>query len=60
MLADGLVDELHLFTYPVARGAGQRLLASTGPATPFTLTGSDTYGNGVVHLTYAPVTTGAA
>jgi len=27
MLADGLVDELHLFVYPVARGEGERLLA---------------------------------
>ncbi|HEX4833413.1 MAG TPA: dihydrofolate reductase family protein [Streptosporangiaceae bacterium] len=54
MLADGLVDELHLFTYPVARGAGQHLLAAGGPATTFALAGSDTYDNGVVHLAYAP------
>jgi dihydrofolate reductase len=54
MLADGLVDELHLFTYPVARGAGQHLLAAGGPPTTFTLAGSDTYDNGVVHLAYAP------
>ena len=60
MLADGLVDELHLFTYPVARGAGQRLLAGSGPATKFTLAGSEAYGNGVVHLAYAPLTAGAA
>ena len=33
MLADGLVDELHLFVYPVARGEGERLLAGDGPAT---------------------------
>jgi dihydrofolate reductase len=60
MLADGLVDELHLFTYPVARGAGQRLLPDGGPATKFTLTGSEAYSNGVVHLAYAPLAAGAA
>jgi dihydrofolate reductase len=60
MLADGLVDELHLFTYPVARGAGQRLLADSGPATTFTLAGSEAYDNGVVHLAYAPRPAGAA
>ena len=54
MLADGLVDELHLFVYPVARGEGERLLADSGPATKFTLAGSEAYSNGVVHLNYAP------
>ena len=56
LLADGLADELHLFVYPVARGEGQRLLAAGGPATKFTLAGSETYSNGVVHLNYAPAT----
>jgi dihydrofolate reductase len=27
MLAQGLVDELHLFVYPLALGSGQRLFA---------------------------------
>ena len=54
MLADGLVDELHLFVYPVARGAGQHLLTDTGPATTFRLAESEAYSNGVVHLGYAP------
>ena len=60
MLADGLVDELHLFVYPVARGAGQRLLADSGPATKLALAGSEAYSNGVVHLAYAPAVTGHA
>src|SRR6266496_5124351 len=41
MLADGLVDELHLFVYPLALGAGQRLFADSGPATKFALGGSE-------------------
>jgi dihydrofolate reductase len=52
MLADGLVDELHLFVYPVARGTGQRLFADGGPTTKFTLAASETYASGVVHLAY--------
>jgi len=54
MLADGLADELHLFVYPVARGAGQRLFADNGPATKLALSGSEAYSNGVLHLTYTP------
>jgi dihydrofolate reductase len=53
MLADGLVDDLHLFVYPLAHGTGQRLFADGGPETKFTLAGSETYSNGVLHLTYA-------
>src|SRR6476659_102140 len=33
MLADGLVDELHLLVFPVALGAGARLFGDVGPAT---------------------------
>src|SRR3954451_1834441 len=32
MLADGLVDELHLFVYPIALGSGLRLFADTPTA----------------------------
>ncbi len=52
MLADGLVDELHLFVYPLALGAGGRLFADSGSATRLTLRGAEAYKNGVVHLTY--------
>jgi dihydrofolate reductase len=52
LLADGLVDELHLFVYPLVRGGGQRLFPDTGPATKFALAGSEAYHNGVLHLTY--------
>ena len=52
LLADGLVDDLHLFVYPLAHGAGRRLFADTGPATKLALAGSEAYDNGVLYLTY--------
>jgi dihydrofolate reductase len=52
LLADGLVDDLHLFVYPLALGAGQRLFADGGPAAKFALAGSQAFSNGVVYLTY--------
>ncbi|MDQ6820241.1 MAG: dihydrofolate reductase family protein [Actinomycetota bacterium] len=54
MLADGLVDELHLFVYPVALSAGERLFVDGGGTTKFTLAQSEPYENGVVHLAYRP------
>ena len=52
LMADGLVDELHLFVYPVARGSGERLFADRGAPTTFELAASDAFENGVVHLAY--------
>jgi dihydrofolate reductase len=54
MLDDGLVDELHLFMYPVTLGAGIRLFAEGGAGLALSLTQSETYDNGVLHLAYAP------
>jgi dihydrofolate reductase len=54
LLADGLLDELHLFSYPVVLGSGARLFPEGTPRTRLTLTGQDAFGNGVLHLTYAP------
>jgi len=54
LLADGLVDELHLFVFPLAQGAGQRLFADSGPAIKLALAGSEAYSNGALHLTYQP------
>ena len=52
MLADGLVDELHLFCYPITRGSGHRLFGDgTQPAT-WSLAVSETYDNGVVYASY--------
>jgi dihydrofolate reductase len=53
LLADGLVDRLHLFVYPVALGQGMKLFAE-GVDTRLALQGTDTYPNGVVHLDYGP------
>ena len=53
MLADGLVDELHLFVFPLVLGAGTRLFAE-GTTPKFTLAGSEAYDSGVVHLAYQP------
>lgn len=55
MLADGLIDELHLFVYPVALGSGRRLWedGTDGPS-KLTLDAHDVYANGVVHLQYGP------
>jgi dihydrofolate reductase len=52
MLADGLVDELHLFVFPLALGSGERLFAGDGSTIKLALTGSDRYASGVVHLSY--------
>jgi dihydrofolate reductase len=54
MLADGLVDELHLFLYPVALGAGAKLFLEGEAPTKLALTASRAYDNGVVHLGYGP------
>jgi dihydrofolate reductase len=54
MLADGLVDELHLFVYPLTRGSGPRLFPEDAGPCKFSLAASESYENGVVHLAYRP------
>ena len=54
MLADGLVDELHLFVFPLTRGSGARLFPEDGVPLSLTLRACETYDNGVIHLGYAP------
>ena len=53
LLADGLVDELHLYVYPLAVGTGIRLFPE-GTAQPLALVGAEGLSNGVAHLTYGP------
>jgi dihydrofolate reductase len=53
MLADGLVDELHLFVYPLTRGSGPRLFPENVPS-KLSLTTCQQYENGVIYLAYRP------
>ncbi|MBF6416091.1 dihydrofolate reductase family protein [Nocardia cyriacigeorgica] len=52
LLRDGLVDNLHLFMYPIALGTGERFFDDT--TTKLALISTDVYDNGVVHLNYGP------
>jgi dihydrofolate reductase len=52
LLGDGLIDELHLFVYPLTRGAGSRLFAQDAPPTKWSLANSESYTNGVLYLGY--------
>ena len=52
MLGDGLVDELHLFVFPVALGAGKRLFATDGPQIKLALAEAEAYDSGVVRVSY--------
>jgi dihydrofolate reductase len=54
MLADGLVDELHLFVYPLTRSSGGRLFLDNAEPLDLSLTACQAYDNGVIHLGYAP------
>jgi dihydrofolate reductase len=54
MLDDGLVDELHLFVYPLTRGQGPRLFPEDAPPAKLSLAASQSYDNGVVYLAYRP------
>jgi dihydrofolate reductase len=53
LLREGLVDELHLFVFPLVLGSGQRLFAAPGGQLPLKLLGSAAFQAGVMHLTYA-------
>ena len=54
MLADGLVDQLHLFTFPLVLGEGMRLFDEGGTPVKLKLGAAESYDSGVVHLTYGP------
>jgi dihydrofolate reductase len=53
MLADGLIDGLHLFVYPLTRGSGPRLFTDGAEPRKFSLAAAASYDNGVVYLNYA-------
>jgi dihydrofolate reductase len=54
MVADGLVDDLHLFVYPLTLGAGLRLFPEGSPPVKLALADCRSYPNGVVYLHYRP------
>jgi dihydrofolate reductase len=54
MLADGLVDELHLCVYPLTCGSGPRLFPDGAEPAKLSRAASESYDNGVVYLAYRP------
>lgn len=54
LLADELVDELHLFVFPLALGSGQRLFSDPARTIKLALAGCEAYTSGALHLTYTP------
>lgn len=43
LLADGLVDELHLLVYPIVLGSGLRLFPDGAQRTPLSLAGQEAF-----------------
>ncbi|MGI8461969.1 MAG: dihydrofolate reductase family protein [Solirubrobacterales bacterium] len=54
LLESDLVDELRLMVFPVVLGSGLRLFGETKEKMPLELADSQTVGDGVTILTYAP------
>ena len=54
MLADGLIDQLHVFVYPLTRGDGPRLFPSDAAPAKLSFAATEAYANGVVYLSYRP------
>jgi dihydrofolate reductase len=52
LLGDGLVDELHLFVYPVTRGTGPRLFPAAPIPGRLSMQRCESLDNGVVYLDY--------
>lgn len=52
LLGDGLVDELHLFVYPLTRAGSPKLFGPDTGASKWALADSQTYDNGVLYLNY--------
>lgn len=55
LLANDLVDQLDLLTYPVMVGQGTRLLPDSGPDIALDLVNSRTTSRGITIQTYRPV-----
>ena len=59
LVENGLVDELRLMVYPVVLGSGKRLFGDMDDKQRLRLSDSKVVGDGVVILTYVPVTAAA-
>jgi len=55
MLADGLVDELHLLVYPLTLGTGPRLFEDGATPAKLSLAAAESFENGVLYLNYRPL-----
>jgi dihydrofolate reductase len=53
LLREGLLDELHLFVFPLVAGSGKRLFGASDARLPLRLLDSATFQSGVLHSTYA-------
>jgi dihydrofolate reductase len=53
LLGQGLIDELHLFIFPIVLGGGVRLFPDGTKRLPLTVLSSQTFETGVIHVTYA-------
>jgi dihydrofolate reductase len=56
LLEDGLVDGVHLFVYPLTRGAGPRLFTEDAAPKNFSRSAVEAYDNGVLYVAYRPET----
>ena len=54
MLADALLDELHLLVYPLTRGTGPHLFPAGATPARLSLADAKSFDNGVVYLAYRP------
>lgn len=52
MLADGLVDELHLCVYPLTRGSGPRMFTEDAAPGNLSLAAGESYETGCFSLAY--------
>ena len=54
LIADELLDGLHLFLYPLTRGSGPRLFEDGDPPHKLTVETAEPYEHGVLYLAYRP------
>lgn len=56
LIAEGLLDELHLLVHPVVVGKGDRLFPEGGGSFPLPLASATQLANGTVHVVHTPAT----